>query len=132
MKLQKLVFFAYCQHLIKFKKPFFKNDWEAWEYGPCSPKLYLKTLEYTKKIPKDLKIIENFNISCFKPQQIQIMDNILKKYGSYTANRLVMLTHEVDSPWTRSFLFKDWSLNPITDKRILKFYEEKGEHFQWK
>lgn len=40
LKLQKLMFFAYVEYYKKYKKELFKDDFEAWVYGPVLPDLY--------------------------------------------------------------------------------------------
>ncbi|QYC31208.1 DUF4065 domain-containing protein [Paulownia witches'-broom phytoplasma] len=69
MKLQKLVFLVYCKYYVDYKKELFPNDFEAWEYGPVSPKLYLKTLSYTSGFQKSDQIKENFKEDCFTSEQ---------------------------------------------------------------
>lgn len=88
LKLQKLMFFAYVEYYKKYKKELFKDNFEAWVYGPVLPELYynfykvLLNKEYNKKNINEKKDIKN------------VLDNIIKKYGKKDAFQLVDLTHE--------------------------------------
>ncbi|MDO8059377.1 DUF4065 domain-containing protein ['Crotalaria aegyptiaca' phytoplasma] len=58
MKLQKIIFYVYVQHLIENNgKPFFQDILKAWPYGPVFPNLYLK-LQHQRNYPITQAIAE--------------------------------------------------------------------------
>lgn len=42
LKLQKVLYFAQVYYLAKLGKPFFRENLEAWNYGPVVPEVYRK------------------------------------------------------------------------------------------
>lgn len=49
------------------------------------------------------------------------INNIIKKYGDYTASQLVDITHKKDTPWDKTFAGESYTI--IDDDTILKYHE---------
>lgn len=93
LKLQKLLFFAYKDYYIEYKSELFKDDFQAWIYGPVLPEIYKNFY----KILSD----NNFNIvqDYFedKKEVVEFLDKIIAKYDSFSSFELVKKTHEEKS-----------------------------------
>ncbi|MDV3166598.1 MAG: DUF4065 domain-containing protein ['Waltheria sp.' little leaf phytoplasma] len=121
MKLQKIIFYVYVQHLIENNGlPLFQNILEAWAYGPVFPNLYLK-LQHQRNYPILTQAIAEGQARKLRPAHKQLIDKIVNHYGAYTASQLVDKTHHED-PWKINFLDADWSCNIISDADLYQFY----------
>ncbi|MDV3166500.1 MAG: DUF4065 domain-containing protein ['Waltheria sp.' little leaf phytoplasma] len=125
MKLQKIIFYVYVQHLIENNGlPLFKDILEAWQYGPVFPNLYLK-LQHHRNYPITQSIAEG-QASKLQPEHKQLIDKIVNQYGAYTASQLVDKTHN-EEPWKINFLDADWSCNIISDEDLYQFYAKQNK-----
>lgn len=114
LKLQKMMYFAYLEYYKNCKEELFKNEFEAWVYGPVLPKLYSSFYELFTVSNEDN--IKNKEIEKF-------LDSIIEKYGSMHAFDLVNKTHE-DKAWIearKGFKKTDPSNVKITLNIIKKF-----------
>ncbi len=94
MKIQKLLYFAQAEHLVKYDKPLFEEDFEAWEYGPVILSLY--EIFYADKI------FANVDLN-LKPNEEIVIEKIVNKYGNMDSIELSELTHLENSPWDKVF-----------------------------
>lgn len=108
LKMQKLVYYAYCWTLVKTGTQLFNEPMEAWSNGPVVPSLYheLKTfgsgpinalfLGGTEDSPieDDIEqVIEQFN-----EEELAILEGVYQEYIRRSAFELVVLTHN-ELPW---------------------------------
>jgi len=97
LKLQKFLYFAYKEYYIENKKELFKNDFEAWIYGPVLPEIYKNfhkilgdnDFENTRKYFDDKKEIKNF------------LNKIIEKYKVFSTLELVEKTHK-EKAWMKA------------------------------
>ena len=104
LKLQKLLYFAQCDHLKKHGEPLFSDTIEAWPYGPVVPAVY-----------DAYKSCGAFPITVFDaPEDVgttEALENDTKtfvrtiwdRFGRFSASYLVSLTHQKNGPWDRVF-----------------------------
>lgn len=86
LKLQKMMFFAYIEYYEKYQEELFKDDFEAWVYGPVLPELY--------NFFYQLLLDENSKYSIKDEKIKKILDNVIKEYGDKEAFTLVDLSHK--------------------------------------
>jgi putative zinc finger/helix-turn-helix YgiT family protein len=96
MKVQKLLYYVQGWHLAFYDRPLFKENFEAWVFGPVIPSIYGRFKKYGSghlneeisevNLPED---VENHVFS------------VLAVYGKETAGRLVKKSHEED-PWQKA------------------------------
>lgn len=116
LKLQKIVYYAQGIHLALFGNLIFKEDIEAWNYGPVIPELYSKYKKFgSNGIPSN---------STFDPQSLnaklrKFLDEIYTAFGQFSAYGLTNLTH-TDSCWKKAFPNK--IIKPIAMATDLKKY----------
>ncbi|MBP9773104.1 MAG: SocA family protein [Candidatus Peribacteraceae bacterium] len=97
LKLQKILYFAQAAHLAVHEKPLFKEEIEAWKFGPVVPSIYKKYKQYTNKVIPNSKVVLEFD-----EQLINFLNSIWEIYGKYSAAELVEITHQ-HKPWKQAF-----------------------------
>ncbi|GHU75713.1 hypothetical protein AGMMS49992_20220 [Clostridia bacterium] len=100
LALNKLLFFAQGHCLARTGKPLFDSPIEAWALGPVAPVVYhaYKPFGYTPIILPSHETAE-----CSQGEEGEILLDVLREYGKYSASYLVTLTHEPGSPWVNTF-----------------------------
>ena len=95
LKLQKLVYYAQGFHLAMKGKPLFDEGIEAWEHGPVVPSLWRCYRERgSQSIPKP----KGLDFSKIPKSVRELLDEIYKVYGQFSAWKLRNMTHE-EPPW---------------------------------
>lgn len=97
LKLQKLLYYVQGYSLVVLQKPMFKEDLEAWDYGPVIPELYEQLKKY-----KDNPItgrLEAVDLISPESQDAKLIDAVLNLLKEFSAGQLVTMTHRHDSPW---------------------------------
>ena len=112
LKMQKLVYYAQGYSLAIAGKPLFDEEFEAWMHGPVVPELYHKYKEYGN-FP--LPIPRNVNFEKFTEDEKELLNEVYRLYGQFSAWRLRDMTHE-EPPW------KDAPANGIITKKSMKAY----------
>lgn len=137
LKLQKILYFIQAYFLLAKNEPCFKEEIEAWQYGPVAPEAYHefkcyasgpipKIDTYTKlSISTDPKKHFEFNQLKFNPDIISKDDQILinkvvDKFIDLSTSRLVEITHK-QSPWLNAFKS---SSNIISNNSIKEFFSK--------
>ncbi|MFI5270942.1 MAG: Panacea domain-containing protein [Candidatus Saccharimonadales bacterium] len=124
LKLQKLVYLAYVNALLKNKKLFNENI-QAWANGPVVPSLYKLLRKYGyNPIGEDFyKTDINKLLAELKDVQ-PILDEVFDEYAPKSAFELVTITHN-DGAWSKAregLKPTEISANPIKDEYILAAY----------
>ncbi len=115
LKLQKLLYFAQGFSLALLDQPLFAEEIEPWDFGPVVPEVYREYKMFgANDIPQiksfyDLDFdsdnflnLVDFDENIFSESQKLIMNTVVNKFGRYTANSLVTITHK-QSPWINSY-----------------------------
>jgi uncharacterized phage-associated protein len=90
LKLQKLVYYAQGLSCVIFDRPLFSEKIVAWSYGPVAPALYQKYKRYQARgIPAD----KSFDPGMIVGKAKELLDDIYKFFGQYSAIRLMELAH---------------------------------------
>ena len=106
LKIMKLVFFADKAHLLKHGRTITGDDYFAMPHGPVASSTY-DTLkgeafgedaeyfqEFIEVDGKHLKSISHVDEDEFSDSDIEILEEIFEKYGSYSAWELREMTHD--------------------------------------
>jgi len=99
LKLQKLCYYAQGFHLAFFDKPLFDDQIEAWQHGPVIRHLYHK---YKEHGALGIPAIKKFDLSIYSKKVHELLDEIYKLYGQYSALRLSQFTH-LEPPWKEAY-----------------------------
>jgi uncharacterized phage-associated protein len=95
MKLQKMLYYQQGFHLAYFDKPLFKEDIEAWMYGPVVPSMYEKYKEFGRN---GIEPDRTMDFAFEERKEQALFDEVCKVYGAYSAIGLMDMTHE-EMPW---------------------------------
>ena len=125
LKLQKLLYYAQVYSLLRFQKPLFNNDLQAWIHGPVCPEVY--DVYHAFKKNDDLAVtVKYLNLGDIKLSSLDkmVLDRIINSYGKLSGDQLEFLTHR-EQPWrlARGNL-KPWEFGDtvITKESILSNY----------
>lgn len=106
LKLEKLVYLCYAEYLCKTDKRLFDDKIYAFKYGPVVETVYEKYRGSSEKLEFDIddkyeempirsRILFAEDGIC----KIDIIEQVLYKYGGCTVGALVDMTHKPNSPW---------------------------------
>lgn len=103
MKIQKLVYLAYCWWLAKKEEPFIDEQPQVWQYGPVFNSLYTALRGYGSSLIQAPHQHIFDEPALFVDKEDEIVMSLIRwvweKYGSLDAKQLSSLTHEDGSPW---------------------------------
>jgi uncharacterized phage-associated protein len=98
LKLQKLLYYSQAVHLVLHdKEPLFREDIEAWDYGPVVPPVYQRYKEYGFE---DIPPADDESALDFK--EMQAVDYALACFGVLSGPALISQTHYED-PWKNAY-----------------------------
>lgn len=119
MKLQKLLYYSQAWSLVLDDAPLFKEEIQAWAYGPVVPDIYAHHRNEFSVSSWPLGDASNLN-----EVQVDTIEKVLSFYGDKSAQWLSDLTHAED-PWRearRGLAPNDRSSRPITLAAMAEFY----------
>ncbi len=124
LKIQKLVYLAYANALIKGDK-LFNEDIQAWANGPVVPSLYQQLRKYGyNPITEDYYKVNINKLLTDLDGIVPLLDEVFNEYAPRSAFELVAITHN-DGAWSRArngLSATDKSNAVITDDYILQAY----------
>lgn len=101
--LNKLLFFAQGQCLARSGDCLFKDaNIEAWDLGPVVPSIYRKYKVCGSG--RISAIDDDYNPGKFTHEEQILLADIISKYGIYSSSKLVSMTHEDNTPWSRAYV----------------------------
>lgn len=109
-KLLKLLYFMEEYMVKRFHTPFLALPYEVWQAGPVAKDVFidlsdgpyiLKDFVKTEVRDNGIYILPNtaFCDDEFSEVEIEMMEEVLHKYGNMTASQLVTETHKQDTLW---------------------------------
>lgn len=135
LKLQKLVYMCYADYICQYGKKLFDDTIYAYRLGPVIDSVYQKYKksgygylaaeddtkmynEETKKLPIRSRILSSTD----GLDKIISIDKTLEKYSKYEAIYLVNLTHQEETPWSKSGAGSEM-YQEIKDDIIIKYHK---------
>lgn len=100
LKLQKLVYYAQGFSLVLLDKPLFGEKIEAWMHGPVVPDLYRRFKQHGNSA---LPVPEQLDLAKYTEDEIELLDEVYKVYGQFSAWKLRNMTHE-ETPWKENYI----------------------------
>lgn len=100
LKVQKLAYYAQGFALVLLERPLFKEKIEAWMHGPVVPELYHRFKDFGNNA---LPAPENFDYSKFDDEELELLSEVNKVYGQFSAWKLRNMTHE-ELPWKQTYV----------------------------
>lgn len=124
MKLLKLTYIVHGWYLAFFDKPLFKNEVQAWQYGPVIPELYhvIKRFGTSNVQLETISIYAENNLNDEDEKFIGVIWNAYKKFNGL---QLSTKTHEEGTPWDK--VYKGKFHTPIDNITIKNYYQKLRE-----
>lgn len=136
LKLQKILYFVQANFLINgHDEGCFKEDIEAWDFGPVVREVYNEFKCYgNSNIPEIEKYIDfsngiwnaemiSVNSEIIKESDKELIDDIVNQCKNFTASELVEITHS-QTPWVDTFNEGEGRNEVISRESIKEFFEE--------
>lgn len=133
MKLIKLVYIAHGWYLGLFNTELISEPTEAWKYGPVVSSVYQRFKKYkTERIsnidfPDEKSKNEYYSLSN-NGEITAFLDKIWEVYKTYSGGQLSDLTHQPNTPWSKTWNENGGSLTYgaiIPNEMIKAHYKEK-------
>ena len=102
MQVVKLVYIAHGWSLGLRNKELFKNQIQAWQYGPVIPDLYHTTKSYGRN-PIPFSAIGDPNKVGVTTEDRAFLEGVFEKYGHLSGIDLSYLTHKAGTPWSQVY-----------------------------
>ncbi|MBS7226291.1 MAG: DUF4065 domain-containing protein [Clostridiaceae bacterium] len=117
LKLQKILYFIQAIFLVNTGSPCFKEEIEAWDFGPVVPEVYH---EY-KFFGNSNIFLEDEDIPYINKEDKKLMKSMIDECSDYSAAELVSLTHK-QAPWKKAY--KKYYNNVISKESIREYFED--------
>lgn len=118
LKLQKILYFVQAEFLVAKGHPCFKEEFEAWYFGPVIPKIYHFYKVYGSATIPYVSAETNFPFSL---EDRELIDGIIDQCVQYSALELVKMTHN-QAPWKNAY--RPHRSKKITNASIKKYFAE--------
>jgi uncharacterized phage-associated protein len=123
LKLQKLVFFAHADFLVRSGRPLVRQEFEAWDYGPVIPSLYsefkrFRDRQITSRAMAFDPVSANSSVAecSLEPEDLLLVRSMFEYYCKLDAIHLSQLSHEFEGAWRQARALFSNGLN--MDRRI--------------
>lgn len=102
MKLFKLCFFSQAWHLAWAGKPLFREEMQAWKYGPVPPELRYRT-EPVATGPRrwDIPVVPGGDSERLSSYEKEVVGSIVEFYGPISSTTLSQMTH-LSAAWNEA------------------------------
>ena len=120
MQLQKMVYTAHGFSLALRDTKLYYEYTRAWNFGPVVPELYEKLREHDSNQVKN-KISSSPEEEIDKDSS-EIIEEVYKNYKQYSGPQLSGLTHQKNTPWSKTWESNKYGVIPADD--IYKFYKD--------
>lgn len=119
MKLQKLCYYSQVWHCYHLERRLFKEDVQAWAYGPVSYDLFEL---HRGKYQISADEVHLCSPSILSVESAKVIDQVLNAYGTFTGAQLSDLSHS-ETPWieTRSQVTEQSQSPVITIEKMYEF-----------
>lgn len=113
LKLQKLLYFIQGNFLRILDRPCFKDDIEAWKYGPVIPIVYREFKKFGSNYIGKIEYVYDLENNKFKPvkrefnfhiseEEKKVIESVIQECKNFSSSYLVELTHK-QSPWIKAY-----------------------------
>jgi uncharacterized phage-associated protein len=146
MKMQKLVYFAHGWCLALKDSPLITERIEAWRYGPVVRELYSAFRDAGSgpiTHPAYEAVIRSGEVGFYVPNIDEegedrrvdkvfakdLLEEIWKVYGDFSATQLSNLTHEPGTPWSQTWTANETNTT-ISDELIKTYFRDQAAKAQ--
>lgn len=100
MKINKLLYYAQGHYLQKYGTRMFDDDFEAWDHGPVVASVYSR---YQGMGSDPITECDETCISSVPDPAADVLFEVAREYGKYTAGALRSMTHVPNGPWDQVY-----------------------------
>ena len=128
LQLLKIVYFCQGWSLALLNTPLFRQDIEAWQFGPVVRDVYNEIRRYI-----DQPVLTNLktNGDALTEKDKELITSVLKQYEVYTGPQLIRLTHLPRSPWTTTWRNRKTNHDVIPIQDIKEYFLQlKQEYYR--
>mgnify|MGYP002624756445 FL=1 len=118
LKLNKLLYYSQAWSLVKFSKPLFEDEIQAWDLGPVIPDVY-HIYKCCGKNPI-IEPEETFAESNLSSEEVELLIDVYRTYGKYTGWALKEMTHRPGGPWAQ--VYQKGMNRTISQESIKAYY----------
>ena len=120
LQIIKLTYLCQAWMLAMYNRPMFRQQVEAWEYGPVIADVY-HILKDNKRFPVNYPM-PSFTQK-FDEEEEHILNEVFRVYGDWSGGQLSRLTHQPGSPWYKTRQEDPLRRHlPIDNERIREYY----------
>lgn len=102
LQLQKILYYIQLNFYHHFNMQLIREEFEAWDYGPVIPAVYLYFRSYGAT--RICNLYESERGIFFENQrQEQLINRVIEVCTSVTAGKLVSISHSSNSPWAKVY-----------------------------
>ena len=113
-KLLKLLYLIDEEATKRIGAPITWLSYNVWQFGPVAEDIYFSKMEGVNKFSEFVRFelvsdgkyiirpINKFDDSDFSDLDLQIIEDVIKKYGHLNTKQLIELTHAKDSLWEKT------------------------------
>jgi len=113
MQLQKMVYIAHGFNLALRDTKLYYEDTRAWNFGPVVPELYEQLRQYGSN--EVTKSIGSDNAEELDEDSLEIVKAVYENYKQYSGMQLSNLTHQENTPWSKSWKNNKYGVIPADD-----------------
>lgn len=126
LKLQKLLYFIQAYFLLTFNHPCFRENIEAWDFGPVVPEAYHTYKIYgAHSIPYVFYDPYHDGEDVISEDDKRSIECVLDRFARYTSTELVAATHR-QAPWKN--VYNPYERHIIISNESIKTYFEGLRH----
>lgn len=126
MQLLKLVYIAHGWTLALIGVPLVNQEPEAWQHGPVFPSIYREFRRFGSQPivgRASSGFGSDYNIA-LSPEQKSIIQSVVQNYGDMHAFALSRITHEADTPWSKTYQEGKGGSADIPNSLIAEHYKK--------
>lgn len=128
MKLQKLMYYAQALHLRVLSRPLLDDNFARWKFGPVIPAIYHEFKDYgykpilsmatTLAVEDGGYIVHVPKIPSEDKTAWSLVDAVISRYGSMSAELLSERTHQPGSAWAEGLVGEQADGSVITHEQM--------------
>jgi uncharacterized phage-associated protein len=123
LRVNKLLYFAQAHSLVRFGKPLFDENIQAWKYGPVVPSVYQEFKHCGNGRIQDIPL--DYTPEMFSTDEIDLLLDVVRHYGQFSSSALVGITHKNGSPWKT--VYHEDSVGSVIPADKMKVYFSKEQ-----
>ncbi len=135
LKLQKILYFIQAFFLVNKDQPCFKDEIEAWDFGPVVRNVYKEYKRYGGSVIPTIKTyiecqdddfwsskVKNYDDTLINEDDKELIKDVVDAFRDFSASDLVRITHK-QTPWKEAYAEK--KNGKITIKAMREYFNGK-------